>query len=162
MGKLLPVILIVIGAAVGGGAGFVLKPAPLPICEDADQLDCQPPPEVAEAPEPPEEEKYYVSMKNQFVVPVIQNELVKALVVLSISVETNPNDNEIIFSMEPKLRDVFLQVLFDHSHVGGFDGAFTESNRLKVLKVALLEAAQAVVGPVITDVVITDIVRQEM
>lgn len=162
MGKLLPVILIVIGAAIGGGAGIFLKPPPEPVCEDPEAMDCEAAKEVAEVPEPVEEEKYYVSMKNQFVVPVIQDELVKSLVVLSISLETSPDENEIIFSVEPKLRDVFLQVLFDHSHIGGFDGAFTETSRIAVLKTALLEAGQAVVGSVISDIVITDIVRQEM
>ena len=52
--------------------------------------------------------------------------------------------------------------MFDHAHIGGFDGAFAESQRLAVLRVALLETAQAIVGPDVLDILITDIVRQEM
>ncbi len=162
MGKLIPIILMIIGGAIGGGVGFVMKPPSETTCEDtADKADCE---EKAPAEEMVEDEadKYYLAMKNQFVIPVIREELVRSLVVLSLSLETSPDHSETLFSREPKIRDVLLQVLFDHSHIGGFDGAFTESSRLSVLKVALLEATQSVVGPIVTDVVITDIVRQEI
>lgn len=163
MAKLLPVILMIIGGAIGAGAGTFLKPAGDAMCDPAEE--CEPDekaPATEEADKELAEDIYYVSMKNQFVVPVIQNEVVRSLVVLSLSLESSPEESEIIFSREPKLRDVFLQVLFDHSHVGGFNGAFTESGRLSALKVALLEAAQSVVGSVVSDVIITDIVRQEV
>lgn len=159
MAKLFPIILMLIGGGIGAGAGLFLKPEPALTCdpsEDCDAAAMEPPPEVVE-----EEEVYYVAMKNQFVVPVIKDELVQSLVVLSLSLESTPDHSETIFSRQPKLRDVFLQVLFDHAHIGGFNGAFTESSRLSVLKVALLEAAQSVLGPIVTDVIITDIVRQE-
>ena len=48
--------------------------------------------------------------------------------------------------MEPKLRDVFLQVLFDHANMGGFRGAFTRSDVLEPLRTALREAAQKHLG----------------
>lgn len=156
MAKLFPIILLILGIAIGGGAGIFLKPEE-PVCEGE---DCEETAHVEE--ELPEEEPSYLAMKNQFVVPVIEDELVKSLVVLSISLETGPDSTEHVFSKEPKLRDTFLQVLFDHAHVGGFDGAFTESGRLSILRVALLEAAQSVVGKRVSDILITDIVRQEM
>ena len=166
MGKLLPVILMLAGGAIGGGAGIFMKSAPAPMCEEAEAADhsCDEP-SVAEGEHEEaenENEVDYVAMKNQFVVPVIQNELVRSLVVLSLSLETAPENTELLFSKEPKLRDAFLRVLFDHSHIGGFNGAFTESGRLSILRVALLEAARSVVGKVVSDVLITDIVRQEM
>ncbi len=164
MAKLLPIILMIVGGAIGAGAGFFLKPAEEMSCaEDMDAADCEEAEsQPAEEAEPDTEDVYYIAMKNQFVVPVIENERVRSLVVLSVSLESTPENGETIFSREPKLRDVFLQVLFDHSHIGGFDGAFTESSRMSVLKVALLEAAQSVVGSIVTDVIITDIVRQEV
>ena len=161
MAKLLPLILMLLGGAVGAGAGIFLKPAEDVTCEDGTECEETAAKTEMEAEAEPED-IYYVSMKNQFVVPVIQDERVQSLVVLSLSLESTPEQGETIFSREPKLRDVFLQVLFDHAHIGGFNGAFTESSRLSVLKVALLEAAQSVVGNVISDVIITDIVRQEM
>lgn len=165
MGKLLPVILLVLGGAIGGGAGFFMKPASEPDCAvaEASSEECGTTEmDVADEVEDDGEEKYYVAMKNQFVVPVIRNELVQSLVVLSLSLETTPDSGETLFSKEPKMRDAFLRVLFDHAHIGGFNGAFTESSRLSILRVALLEAAQSVVGGIVSDVLITDIVRQEM
>lgn len=156
MAKLLPIILLIVGAAVGGGAGMFLKPEE-PVCEEEPCEEV-----VAEVEVETEEEPTYLAMKSQFVVPVIKDELVKSLVVMSISLEIAPDSTEFVFSREPKLRDTFLQVLFDHAHVGGFNGAFTESGRLSILRVALLEAAHSVVGDEVSDILITDIVRQEM
>lgn len=161
MAKIFPLILMLLGGAIGAGAGIFLKPAENEVCEDGAECE-ETPTEIEMDVEAQPEDIYYISMKNQFVVPVIQDERVQSLVVLSLSLESTPEQGEVIFSREPKLRDVFLQVLFDHAHIGGFNGAFTESSRLSVLKVALLEAAQSVVGKIISDVIITDIVRQEM
>ena len=158
MAKLLPILLLLIGVGAGGGAGLFLKP---PEEEGCVEEPCEDK-EVATDSVEPEVEPTYVAMKNQFVVPVIQDAKVRSLVVISISLETKNEDTESVFSREPKLRDVFLSALFDHAHIGGFDGAFTESGRLSILRVALLEAAQSVIGDDISDVLITDIVRQEM
>lgn len=165
MGKLLPIILMVLGGAIGGGAGIMLKPDPIACDEAADATEDCAEKEMAAEKEPKKEDEPeldYVAMKNQFVVPVIQDELVRSLVVLSLSLETTPENTEAIFSKEPKLRDAFLSVLFDHSHIGGFNGAFTESGRMAVLRVALLEAAQSIAGKAVSDILITDIARQEM
>ena len=163
MSKLLPLILMIIGGAIGGGAGLVLKPEAPPSCMDdaAEASDCTEVTEKAE-PEEPEVELDYVAMKNQFVVPVIQDELVRSLVVLSLSLETTPEQTTELFNMEPRLRDSFLRVLFDHSHSGGFNGAFTENSRMAILRTALLEAARSVAGTAVSDVLITEIARQEM
>ena len=158
MAKLFPIILLLIGIGIGGGAGIFLKPEE-PVCEEE---ECEETAEPVEEEVDPAEEPSYLAMKNQFVVPVIEDELVKSLVVMSISLETGPDDTQYVFSREPKIRDTFLQVLFDHAHVGGFDGAFTESGRLSLLRIALLEAVQSVVGAKVSDILITDIVRQEM
>lgn len=158
MGKILPILFLLIGIGAGGGAGMLLKPKEEETCTEE---PCEAKEEVAQVEEP-ESEPTYVAMKNQFVVPVIQDAKVRSLVVLSLSLETNTDDTEIIFAREPKLRDVFLRAMFDHAHIGGFDGAFTESGRLSILRVALLESAQSVIGDDVSDVLITDIVRQEM
>lgn len=160
MAKILPILLLLIGVGAGGGAGMFLKPKEEVACTEE---PCEVKEEVANIEgEEPEAEPTYVAMKNQFVVPVIQDAKVRSLVVLSLSLESSTDDTEIIFTREPKLRDVFLRAMFDHAHIGGFDGAFTESGRLSILRVALLEAAQSVIGDDVSDVLITDIVRQEM
>ncbi|ARC90096.1 flagellar basal body-associated FliL family protein [Rhodovulum sp. MB263] len=176
MGKLLPVIIALVGLALGGGAGFLLKPAPPPpesIDQGTPQGQAEDGGHVAangQAAGPPPAAGHggdlsgsseYVKLNNQFVVPVIHAGRVVALVVMSISLETPTGSSELVFEREPRLRDAFLQVLFDHANAGGFDGAFTESGNLTLLRRALLEASQSVLGPIVSDILITDLVRQD-
>ena len=100
-------------------------------------------------------------MNNQFVVPVVSGDRVQALVVLSLSLEVPAGQKDAIYAREPKLRDSFLQVMFDHANVGGFDGAFTNANNLDVLRSALREVAQKDMGDQISDVLIIEIARQD-
>lgn len=164
MGKLVPLILMLLGGAVGGGAGMMFKPAE-PECAADDkhcEADAEAKADKTKTSAKAEDEPHYITMKNQFVVPVIQDSLVRSLVVMTLTLETTPDDSPTIFSREPKIRDVLLRVLFDHAHMGGFNGAFTESGRMASLRVALLEAVQSIVAEKVSDVLITDIVRQEM
>lgn len=104
----------------------------------------------------------YVRMNNQFVVPVVEGGAVKSMVVLTLSVEVMLGTQNAVFTYEPKMRDVFLQVLFDHANAGGFDGQFTSADNMRSLRRALRLAGQAAVGEQIHDVLITDIVRQDV
>jgi hypothetical protein len=120
-------------------------------------------PEAAAA-EPAEDESVppeYVRLNNQFVVPVVEDRRVVSMVVLSLSLEVEPGSTEAVYQREPKLRDVFLQVLFDHANVGGFSGSFTDGDNLVVLRTSLREAAALVLGTSVRDVLITDIARQD-
>jgi hypothetical protein len=151
--------MLVVGIAAGSGAGFVLK-AP---AEECTEEPCEAAAEETDAKgdDANTAEPNYIRLQNQFVVPVVKDDRVRSMVVLGLSLETEPGSEDLVYSREPKIRDAFLRVLFDHAHIGGFDGNFTESSRLSLLRVALLEAAQAVIGPGISDILITDIARQE-
>lgn len=163
LGKLLPILLALIGLGGGVAAGLVLRPAPAP--EDyAAEAGVEPAADGdhAEAEgDPDENAPEYVKLNNQFVVPVVEKGRVAALVVLSLSLEVDLGSTEAVYLREPKLRDVFLQVMFDHANTGGFSGSFTDGSNLVVLRNSLKEAAAQVLGPVITDVLITDIARQD-
>ena len=165
MRLLLPVLLAVIGTGLGIGAGILLKPKPAELVENPCG-EVAPEAHAAEEThaeaEPGEATHEYVKMNNQFVVPVVHQDRVASLVVMSLSVEVPAGQNEIVFRREPKLRDLFLQVLFEHANVGGFDGTFTNASNLDVLRRSLLETAQKEVGPSVSDVLITDIVRQDV
>ena len=147
MRKLFPLILGLIGLGAGLGAGIFLRPAPTEHVVMAE----------AEPKEPPE----YVKLNNQFVIPVVEAGQVAALVVVSLSLEVVAGGTETVFEREPKLRDVFLQVLFDHANAGGFRGAFTDGSNLIVLRQALKEVAMQVLGDKVSDVLIVDIARQD-
>ena len=153
MRKILPVILALIGVGAGVGAGIMLKPAPVapveasacvpPQADAEHSASADAPMPHGETPASGGEKKFdYVKLNNQFVIPVVKKGNVTALVVLSLSLEISPGDNEKVFRKEPKLRDAFLQVLFDHANSGGFDGAFTQSSNMAALRSALLEVAR--------------------
>lgn len=159
--KLLPILLALLGLGAGIGAGIALKPDPEPLaaedpCGTAETAHAPAEPEDAEAPT-----HDYVKMNNQFVVPVVEGGRVSALVILSISLEVQLATGEQVYQREPKLRDGFLQVLFDHANAGGFRGAFTDANNMTILRHALLEVAEKALGPIVSDVLIVDIVRQD-
>lgn len=169
MRKLLPIILAFLGIGAGIGAGFYFKPAPMEP-EDAPTLDACLPSEgesvdavsspVISAPVDPATREY-VRLNNQFVVPVVMDNRVSALVVLSISVEVEKGQSQAVFDREPKLRDLFLQVLFNHANIGGFQGAFTDTRNMTVLRRHLRDAGKSVMGDFLSDVLITDIARQD-
>jgi len=144
---ILPVVLGLIGLAGGAGAGFFLRADTPATAEN----------EPEEPTVPPE----YAKLNNQFVIPVMEDGAVISLVVLSLSLEVTSGSTTAVFEHEPKLRDVFLQVMFSHANAGGFQGSFTDAANLQPLRIALFEAASAVLPGIVTDVLIGDIVRQD-
>lgn len=151
MRKLFPLLIAIVGLAAGAGAGLMLrKPAaePAPVTEAAPA-----------APDPALVE--YVKLNNQFIVPVLEGGRVASLVAMSLSLEIATGNSEQVFAREPKLRDAFLQVLFDHANTGGFRGSFTDAANLVVLRRALMEQARLILGEMVSDVLITEIARQD-
>ncbi|MDQ2093985.1 flagellar basal body-associated FliL family protein [Rhodalgimonas zhirmunskyi] len=175
IGKIVPVLMLLIGVIGGGGIGYFLKPehgpaengqiASLDSAHDEEQhLHQEDTKSDGQGSKIDEESEAhdYVKLNNQFVVPVVNADKVEALVVLSLSVEVKPGENDKVYAIEPKLRDAFLQVLFDHANMGGFRGAFTSSNNMKILRRSLLEKAGKTSGGLVSDVLITDIARQDI
>jgi hypothetical protein len=166
----LPLVFLALGLGGGVGAGLFLAP-PADEEEDVAENPCGDPPseDTSETAQPPDragvpmaDGREYARLNNQFVVPIVQEGNVSSLVVLSLSIEVEAGAKEHVFAHEPRLRDLFLQVLFDHANMGGFTGAFTESSNMKLLRDALRQTAIRNVGGGITDVLIIDIVRQDV
>ena len=135
------------------------RPEAMPVSDDEDSQEVVV--EEAEANDDEALTNEFVKMSNQFVVPIVNDESVQALVVMSLSLEVPAGQKDAVYAREPKLRDSLLQIMFDHANVGGFDGAFTEANNLAVLRRALLEASQKVMGKQVADVLIIEIARQD-
>lgn len=162
---IIPVILALLGTGGGIYAARILLP-PLEGCTDGDN-GCE---VVEEAETVPIEEEVdsengnfdYVKFANQFVIPVVRSDAIQSLVVMSLTLEVATGTNEEIFTLEPKLRDQMLRVLFDHANAGGFDGQYTSSGSLERLRRALRESARAAAGAIVNDVLVADIVRQDL
>lgn len=200
MKKLLPIILLLIGAGGGVGAGLFLRPDPVASHADCaegdtactadmqahDAVAATPDPHgdtTAEAPadQPPTDHgevsteaaaghgetaadgtggPEYVALRRQMIVPIVSDDKVISLVVLSLSIEVEAGYTNEVYDREPKLRDAFLQVLFRHANTGGFNGDFTSGEKMADLRRALNSAAAQVLGPAALQVLVTDINRQ--
>lgn len=165
MKKLLPIILALVGIGAGVGAGIALKPAPVEDMAADPCGDAQDASQIAEVePDPvPEEdsELEYAELSNQLVVPVVRDDLVNSIIVMSLSIEVPTGLAAEVYNREPKLRDAFLQVLFDHANMGGFNGNFTSASNMASLRKSLTLVAKKTLPGVAKDVLISDILRQD-
>ena len=176
--KLLPLILAGVGLGGGIAAGVALRPTTEAKTDAAAGVDVHAKPgkedegghndkaadhksEAGSSDHAATDGPEYVKLNNQFVVPVVEEGRVQAMVVLSLSLEVEAGLSDSVYEREPKLRDVFLQVLFDHANSGGFSGSFTDGANLVVLRTGLQEAGALVLGDMLKDVLITDIARQD-
>ncbi|HKK85145.1 MAG TPA: flagellar basal body-associated FliL family protein [Roseovarius sp.] len=166
--KLLPILLLLVGLGGGVGAGLALRPAPPQQNVDSMATDAHDTEDKNHSKDTTEDDKHdasavaYVKLNNQFVVPVVNNDLVDSLVVMSLSIEVEQGLTSVVYEREPKLRDGFLQVLFDHANMGGFEGEFTNSNNMDVLRGALRDVAQGIIGKGVSSILITDLARQDI
>jgi len=176
MRKLLPALLLILGLAAGAGAGWFLKPAPTPADEAAahgavpDEAGGHGEASGGHGAESSGEGGHYdpatgptetVRLPNQFVVPVIVEGRVQAMVVIGLALELEAGHTFSVQNDEARLRAVLLQLLFDHANIGGFNGLFTSGEALLSLRRILREAARRELGPQVTDVLITELLRQE-
>lgn len=170
---LLPLALGLLGAAGGAGAALYFAPEEAPdevatpesLAEDA-SAPCGPGLSSASLEAPPEAPPTegtteFARMSNQFIVPVMQGGKVDALIVMSLTIEVSAGGSEAVHEREPRLRTSFLQAMFNHANSGGFEGNFTTSRNLEVLRETLLQRAREVIGPPVRDVLITEMVRQD-
>lgn len=175
MKKLLPVILVLLGLGGGLFVGQMLRPAPeqeegtqahvamTAPDEGVEEHVNMPGDPLEPKPTPPPEGGWaYNKLDKQFIVPVMGESKVRALIVMSITLETEPGLETDIATREPKLRDAFLRVLFEHERSGGFSGVFTDPRTLSDLRISLRKVARVIVGPGVNDVLVTDILRQDM
>jgi hypothetical protein len=163
---LIPIICLILGVGGGVGAGIFLLPEPEPL-EESEFVDGA----VVEEDGITEDEVAvvmpettgveYVDLSNQFIVPLLVNGKVNAIVVLAIGLEVAEGSMQEVMLGEPKLRAAFLQALFNHANNGGFNGNFTAFSTLETLRRELLLVAQSISGQRVLDVLILDVVRQD-
>ncbi|MDD7970159.1 flagellar basal body-associated protein FliL [Roseinatronobacter alkalisoli] len=151
MAKLIPILLIVFGLAGGVGAGLWLRPVPEPSATAQ---------QAVPLPESRRENTVLHDMSNQFMVPLLEGDRIVWVIVISLTLEVDGAHMDAVIRNEPRLRDRFLQAMFDHANSGGFDGMFTSNNNMNLLRQALLETGQNLLGrDAVAGVLITDILR---
>lgn len=185
-------VMVLVGGGVGVGAGIFLRPAPEVAEEEPangehkeakteDHGDKEAQADESHKDETQKEDGYaddghsddgygeddpnateIAKLSNQFIVPILDDKRVTAMVVLTLSLETKPGGQQLAFDREPKIRDAFLQVLFDHANAGGFSENFTSGDRLDRLRELLRAASKPVLKDYVVNVLVTNIARQDM
>ncbi|MEO9651238.1 MAG: flagellar basal body-associated FliL family protein [Roseobacter sp.] len=169
MKKILPLLMLLIGTGAGVGAGVFLRSGQTP--EETEAAKAEVEEKTEEETELSEGEKTedlpidgkeYVKLSNQFVVPIVETDRISSMVVMTLSIEAPTGEGQLVFDIEPKIRDVFLRVLFDHAAIGGFQGAFLNNENLDAIRSNLRDAAHKNFGSeFISDVLIFEIARQD-
>ncbi len=164
---LIPLVIVLLGTGIGVGAGWFLAPdppeAPECACDGTEEGGDGPAAEGAgegAAAVPAEYE--YVDLEGQFVVPIIVNDSPVGMMVMSLSLEMEPGARETAYAKVAKLRDEFLSVLFGYASIGGFAGNYLDLEKLRQIRRDLTEKAQEVLGPVVHEVLIIDMIRQDI
>lgn len=149
----LAVIGIVLGLAVGGGAGSYWY---------LGQAETAPVEEVHDAAETAETGDYtFVDMDRKFVVPLVRGNRVRSLVVVDLRLEVKSSAETRVQGLKPKVRDVFLDTLYAMAVAGAFDGDLYSNNVQGEMRERLLEAARRVLQENARAVLIGELLRQD-
>lgn len=161
--KLLPVVSLILGLGTGGAAAIVLAPKPKDAGSEADSVtkDAGGVEHAETDEEAGPDSTEIVKLPNQFVVPVIMNNRVRAMVILTVAIEVETGLGDQVRALEPKLRDTFLSELFALAALDGFKDDLISRQTLDLVKRALSEKAKAVLGQDSVSVLITDMARQD-
>lgn len=159
--KLLAILLIPLGLIGGLAGGHFLAPPPPEPMEKAEQK------EGAEKPpkKPPKldlSNTDYAKLDKHFIIPVVEEGAVSALVVVTMAIEVDKESRDLVFEHEPKLRAEFLNVFFNHAQSGGFSGVFIQTQLMNDLRGSLNAAAWGVLGDAAHQVLITSLTRQDV
>lgn len=103
----------------------------------------------------------FLKFKRQFVVPVIGEDRVDALVLLNIGISLSGDVKEELFQLEPKFRDGFMRELLGMSNAGYFNNELTDPQTYEVLRETLLRAAKEIEEEGVKDILILDFARQD-
>lgn len=159
--KVLPLLSLVAGLAGGGAAAIVLAPGSSTDHGDEGHAEAS---EAASehGAEPDPASLEIVKLPNQFVIPVILNNRVRSMVILTVAVEVDVAQADFVRTREPRLRDTFLDELFNLAAIGGFKDDVISRETLDIVRTALTERARESLGLEAVTVLVTDMARQDV
>lgn len=158
--KILAILLVPLGLIAGLASGHFLAPEP-ELVEEEEKIEG----EKEARKKPPKldlSKADYAKLDKHFIIPVIEDGVVTALVVITMAIEVNKESRDLVFEHEPKLRAEFLNVFFNHAQSGGFSGVFIHTQAMNDLRGSLNAAAWSVLGDAAHQVLITSLTRQDV
>lgn len=103
----------------------------------------------------------FINFKRQFVVPVLKDNAVEALILINLALEVPASERDNMFRMEPRFRDAFIRELLQLSDDGYFDQELTSSDTYEILRETLSRAADDISDGGVNKVLILDLSRQD-
>lgn len=160
----MPIFALFFGFAGGGTAAIVFAPAPkeehMPNSESGTSKTHSEA-SVDDKKDAASDNREIVKLPSQFVVPVILNNRVRAMVILAIALEVEAGQGDRVRELEPKLRDEFLAELFNLAAIDGFKDELITRKTLELVKRVLRVRSNEVLGMENVTVLITDMARQD-
>lgn len=104
----------------------------------------------------------YFKFSREFVVPIMSDGSVRALVILHIQLEVDSEIASSLFSMEPKLRDNIMATLIEISHDGKLFDNLTDPEAYESIRALVLEGLREVKSEGIENILIVDFARQDI
>lgn len=162
--KIMPLLALILGLAGGGAAAIFLAPPPddQPMSQnEATTPDAQSETSSDDLQDGASDSFEIVKLPSQFVVPVIMDNRVRAMVILTVALEVEVGQGDRVRALEPKLRDEFLAELFSLAALDGFKDEMISRKTLELVKRALSVRSSEVLGLQNVNVLVTDMARQD-
>ncbi len=109
----------------------------------------------------PVSEVSFYKFSREFVVPIIRDSRVDALVILNISLEVEGDTAQKLFTLDPKLRDNIMSTLIVLSNEPGLFDNMTQVENYERIRSAVLENLRNVIPEGINNVLILDFAKQD-
>lgn len=103
----------------------------------------------------------FIKFKRQFVVPVLKDNAVDALILINLALEVPSSKRDEMFRLEPRFRDAFIRELLQLSDDGYFDQELTSSDTYEILRETLSRAASDISEGGVDKILILDLSRQD-
>lgn len=103
----------------------------------------------------------YFNFRRNFIVPVVDDQRVRALILINVSIEMNESGIEDAQAREPNIRDAFMKTLLAMSHEGMFNQDITNPDVYSEVQARLLETAKLNVDESVRSILLVDYARQD-
>ncbi len=104
----------------------------------------------------------YFKFTREFIVPLMKEGQVDALIIININLEADPSLSQTLFSLEPKLRDNIMTTLIGLSNDGVTFETMTDVDSYETLRSTILMNLQTVVATGVENVLILDMAKQDV
>lgn len=162
-------ILVFVFSLAGAYAASVVRPASAPSTESAQEGESA----VSVSPNNPavrsrNDEPYsssdsmFFKFSREFVVPIMRQGEVESLVIINMNIEADSSVSDVLFRMEPKLRDNIMTTLIELSHGTDALQNFAEVQNYETIRSTVLGNLQELVPEGINNILIVDIGRQNL